>query len=149
MRRDLILLIMLISSQAILSGENLGAHVRLLSHQATLPYNSYEKETEPIKAYFKFALYNCTSDEATYVLAKESMYGGPTATLVEVCWKEFQENGKSRVVKKSGVSSLRNIDQSVIKEVLFDVWYGFKSKREACNAPESIDSLSSTKRARE
>lgn len=121
-----------ILSGFIFSCEELGSHFRVASHQSTLPYNSYVKDPEPIKAHYKITLDNCTDDEATYIAAKGITQVGLISRLIEDCWKEYQEKEKKGLVERSGVAALRNMDQSIIREVPFCVLYGFKSDREAC-----------------
>ena len=111
--------------------EELGAQIRVASHQSTLPYNSYARDTEEIKAYYAIVMDNCTDDEATYLSAKETVRRGLISTLIEDCWKQYQENGKRELVKKFGVTALRNMDGSIIRYVPVDVWYGFETDRDA------------------
>ena len=129
--RGYIVLFVIMMNQLALSCEELGSHSRVASHQSTLPYNSYVKDPEEIKAYYKITLDGCTDDEATYLSAKGITQIGVIATLIEECWKQYQENGKNEVVKRSGITGMREIDGTIVKEVPFHIWYGFKNKCEA------------------
>lgn len=125
--------VMIFLSQMMVGSEKITSHSRVASHRSSLPYSSYVKDIEPVKAYYKITLEECTDDEATYLSGRGIIEKGVISTLIEECWKQYQENGKNEIVKKSGITALREIDGTIIQEVPFHIWYGFKNKNEARN----------------
>lgn len=131
MRYGLRLLFLLSLSHLVFCCEKLEDQIRVCPHQSRLPYNSLALDQEKIKAYYAIVLHNCTSDEATYLSAKGTTQPDLMSTHIEDCWEKYKKSEDKNVVVKSAVTALRNMDATVIREVPYDIFYGFNSERAA------------------
>lgn len=131
MRCSLRLFFVLTLSQVIFSCEQLEDHIRISSHQSRLPYNSLQIDKEKIKAFYAIVLHGCTGDEATYLSAKGTTQPDVMSTLIEDCWERYKASSDKKLVIRSAVAALRNMDKTVIREVPYDIFYGFESERAA------------------
>lgn len=117
-------------NQFILAPEDDSLHFKIASHRSALPYSSYLKDLEPLKAYYLTVLYACSSDEATYISVKGvTEKDNLMSKLIEESWDTYKKNDKNVIVNKSGIAYLNDMDQNV-QRICFDILYGFKSKQE-------------------